>query len=66
MNRNDTFPSRFEEALKDKAREIADNVIYGTCQDFQEYKYQSGVVRGLDIALETFFQIIKQTSQDED
>lgn len=47
--------TRFHSLLKAKIIErrikMADNLISGACADFETYKYQVGILQGLDDAL---------------
>jgi hypothetical protein len=53
-----------ETDIKEKAREISTTLAYGQAEDYAQYQFMCGVVKGLNDTLELLVQAVKSEEED--
>lgn len=52
--------------LYDEVEYLQDSLAHGCAENFEQYRHQVGVIRGLEIAVGFIEDLVKLREQDED
>ena len=60
-----SFVEFYKRALRDELNRVADDLASGSCTTLEEYKYQTGYIRGVVYAEQVFEELVKQLQEKE-
>lgn len=60
-----SFVEFFKQSLRAELNRIADDLASGNCRTLEDYKYQTGYVRGVVYAEQVFEELVKQLQEKE-
>lgn len=60
-----SFVEFFRQSLRAELNRVADDLASGNCRTLEDYKYQTGYVRGLVYAEQVFEELVKQLQEKE-
>lgn len=63
---NNSFYFQYQDELKKLAKDISNQSITGGCKSFDEYRYQCGMVAGLNEAVVVLTEMVKKRRDQED
>lgn len=60
-----SFVEYFKQSLRAELNRVADDLASGSCKTIDEYKYQTGYIRGVVYAEQVFEELVKQLREKE-
>lgn len=60
-----SFVEFFKQSLRAELNRVADDLASGSCKTIEEYKYQTGYIRGVVYAEQVFEELVKQLREKE-
>lgn len=60
-----SFVEFYKKTLRSELNRIADDLASGSCKTIDEYKFQTGYVRGIVYAEQAFEELVKQLQEKE-
>lgn len=60
-----SFVEFYKKTLRSELNRIADDLASGSCKTIEEYKFQTGYVRGIVYAEQAFEELVKQLQEKE-
>ena len=60
-----SFVEFFKQSLRVELNRVADDLASGSCKTIDEYKYQTGYIRGVVYAEQVFEELVKQLREKE-
>ena len=60
-----SFVEFYKKTLRAELNRVADDLASGNCKTIEDYKYQTGYIRGIDYAEQAFEELVKQLQEME-
>ena len=60
-----SFVEFYKKTLRTELNRMADDLASGNCKTIDEYKYQTGYIRGIVYAEQVFEELVKQLQEKE-
>lgn len=60
-----SFVEFYKKTLRAELNRMADDLASGNCKTIEDYKYQTGFIRGIVYAEQAFEELIKQLEEKE-
>jgi hypothetical protein len=60
-----SFVEYYKKTLRAELNRLADDLASGSCKTIDEYKYQTGYIRGIVYAEQVFEELVKQLQEKE-
>lgn len=60
-----SFVEFFKQSLRAELNRVADDLASGNCKTIEDYKYQTGYIRGVAYAEQVFEELVKQLREKE-
>lgn len=60
-----SFVEYFKQALRAELNRVADDLASGNCKTIDDYKYQTGYIRGVAYSEQVFEELVKQLREKE-
>lgn len=60
-----SFVEYFKQSLRAELNRVADDLASGNCKTIDDYKYQTGYIRGVAYSEQVFEELVKQLREKE-
>ena len=60
-----SFVEYFKQSLRAELNRVADDLASGNCKTIEDYKYQTGYIRGVAYSEQVFEELVKQLREKE-
>ena len=60
-----SFVEFFKQSLRAELNRVADDLASGNCKTIDDYKYQTGYIRGVAYSEQVFEELVKQLREKE-